>query len=146
MTGPRPALASVILHWAGAYRIGYGRDQWTAMRRDTGRLLTADTLAGLERAIKADYRDRPVPGDFDPSGATAYLSFPDGHGVTAEDRDFILAALFPVPNPAIPNPITITCTRCGQAFVCDATSPAARDQTCPSCDLGLPPDGVIADV
>ncbi|MGA2828129.1 MAG: hypothetical protein ABSF03_18655 [Streptosporangiaceae bacterium] len=46
----------------------------------------------------------------------------------------------PVPNPFIPDPVTIACIGCGQAFVCDATSPAARDQTCNTCALGpLPP-------
>jgi hypothetical protein len=137
----------VIFGWGDAYRIGYARDQWAAWRRDTYRLLTAGTLAGLEQAIEADYQHRPVPRDYDPPGAAAYLSFPDGHGVTAEDANFILAGLFPVPNPAIPDPITIDCIRCCQAFVCDATSPAARDQTCLSCDPGLPPPGSIsADV
>jgi hypothetical protein len=32
-----------------------------ALRRDTRRFLTADTVAGLEVAIEADYRDHPVP-------------------------------------------------------------------------------------
>jgi membrane-associated phospholipid phosphatase len=137
VTGPPVTLAAVIFGWGAAYRIGYARDRWAAWRRDTHRLLTASTLTGLDHAIQDDYRHRPVPRDFDPPGAAAYLSFPDGHGVTAEDTDFILGALlFPVPNPSIPDPIAIICTRCGQAFVCDATSPAARDQRCLSCGLG----------
>jgi hypothetical protein len=144
-TVPPVTLASVIFGWGGAYRIGYARDRWAAWRRDTRRLLVADTLTGLEHAIQDDHRHHPVPRDCDPPGAAAYLSFPDGHGVTAEDANFILTGLFPVPNPAIPDPITITCARCGQAFVCDATSPAARDQTCISCDLGPPPGSVITD-
>jgi hypothetical protein len=130
VTAPPATLAAVIFGWGDAYRIGYARDQWAAWRRDTYRLLTASTLTGLEQAIEADYQHRPVPRDYDPPGAAAYLS---------------LAALFPV-HPAIPDPITIDCTRCGQAFVCDATSPAARDQTCIPCDLGLPPGSVSADV
>ena len=145
MTVPPVTLASVIFDWGDAYRIGYTRDQWAAWRRDNHRLLTADTVAGLEQAIDADYHNHPVPRDYDPPGAAACLSLPDGHGLTAEDANFILAGLFPVPNPAIPDPITITCARCGHAFVCDATSPAARDQTCIWCDLGWPRGGDLPE-
>jgi len=42
----------------------------------------------------------------------------------------------PVPNPCMPNPITITCIRCSRPFVTDAASPAARDQICLSCYFG----------
>jgi hypothetical protein len=45
---------------------------------------------------------------------------------------------FPVPNPLIPDPITITCTGCGQPFVCDASSQAARDGTCGTCAVSGP--------
>jgi hypothetical protein len=38
----------------------------------------------------------------------------------------------PVANPLMPHPVTITCTRCGQAFTCDASSDAARDRTGPA--------------
>jgi hypothetical protein len=51
----------------------------------------------------------------------------------------------PVPNPSIPNPVTITCTRCGQPFICDTTSTAARDQTCGPCATGLAPEDITGD-
>ena len=37
------------------------RDRWVALRRGTRRFVTADTIAGLEESIEADYRDHPVP-------------------------------------------------------------------------------------
>jgi hypothetical protein len=51
----------------------------------------------------------------------------------------------PVPNPSIPDPITVTCTRCEQPFVCDATSLAARDHICGPCAVS-PPGAAIGDV
>jgi hypothetical protein len=42
----------------------------------------------------------------------------------------------PVPNPCIPNPITITCIRCTKPFSTDASSPAAKDRICPDCYFG----------
>ena len=45
----------------------------------------------------------------------------------------------PVADPLMPHPVTITCTRCGQAFTCDASSPAARDRTCGPCAVGPGP-------
>lgn len=70
-------LASLAAEWGDAYLIHYARDRWVALRRDTRRFLTADTLPGLERALKADYRDNPIPADFDVPGLTSYLT-PDG--------------------------------------------------------------------
>ena len=40
-----------------------------------------------------------------------------------------------VPNPLIPNPVTLDCGQCGQAFICDASSQAARDRTCCACAI-----------
>lgn len=48
-----------------------------ALRRDTGRFLIADTIAGLEHAIEDDYRHHPVPREADPPGAADYLSPPE---------------------------------------------------------------------
>jgi hypothetical protein len=42
--------------WGDAYAFGYRDDQWIAARRDGRGVLVADTLAGLEAAIEADYR------------------------------------------------------------------------------------------
>jgi hypothetical protein len=81
VTGPPPSLETLAFHWADAYIICYARDQWIALRRDTRHFLTADTLAGLETAIEADYQDHPVPREFDPPGATDYLSLPDADDV-----------------------------------------------------------------
>lgn len=47
----------------------------------------------------------------------------------------------PVPNPYIPDPITVTCTRCERPFVCDATSLAARDHICGPCAVPAPGGG-----
>ena len=41
----------------------------------------------------------------------------------------------PVPNPLIPDPVIIDCAACGTPFVCDATSRAAREQTCGPCAI-----------
>jgi hypothetical protein len=41
-----------------------------------------------------------------------------------------------VPNPCIPNPITVTCIRCTEPFITDASSPAARDRICLDCYFG----------
>ena len=75
MTGqPAVTLESVAFDWGDAYLLSYTRDRWVALRRDSHRFLTAHTLTGLETAIEADYRDHPVPRDFDPPGAADYLS------------------------------------------------------------------------
>ena len=63
---PPVTLDWLTYHWGDAYLICYARDRWAALRRDTHRFLTADTLAGLTRAIEADYAASPVPRDFDP--------------------------------------------------------------------------------
>ena len=74
MTGqPAVTLESVTFHWGDAYLISYARDRWVALRRDNHRFLTAPTLTGLEAVIQADYRDHPVPRDFDPPGAADYF-------------------------------------------------------------------------
>ncbi len=41
--------------------------------------------------------------------------------------------LIPVPNPSMPDPVTIECIHCGQVFLCDASSQAAGDRTCGPC-------------
>ena len=47
----------------------------------------------------------------------------------------------PVPNPLMPHPLTLTCIQCGQAFHCDVSSQAARDQTCGPCAISPAPSG-----
>lgn len=59
------ALGALRWDWGDAYRIG--RDEargWWAQRRDgPGSDITAETPDGLEAAVTADYRRRPVPRD-----------------------------------------------------------------------------------
>ncbi len=86
---PPVTLASLTYHWGDAYMIHYTRDRWTALRRDTRRFLTADTLDGLETAIRADYRDQPVPRDFDLPGLTSYLN-PDNDGDAPDEGEEVL--------------------------------------------------------
>ncbi len=106
MTGQQPVtLASLAFGWGDAYLFSYARDRWVALRRDRLRFLTAGTLAGLEQAIEDDYRDHPVPRDFDPPGATDYLDLPGDDGMAGEETPFILAAL----RHAFPS-WTITCS------------------------------------
>ena len=99
MTGPQPTpppvtLASIQWDWGSAYTIGYGGDQWLAARRDSAGAITADTLTGLETAIQADYRHRPVSRDFDPppGGTGAEDEDEDGHA-PGTDESFLLTAL-----------------------------------------------------
>jgi hypothetical protein len=92
MTRAPVTLASLAFGWGDAYLFSYARDRWVALRRDSPRFLTAGTLPGLEKAIEADYRDHPVPRDYDPPGATGYLSLP-GDSVPDEETRFLLAAL-----------------------------------------------------
>ena len=47
--------------------------------------------------------------------------------------------LIPVPSPSMPDPVTIECIECGQAFVCDACSQAAGDRACGPCTIGSGP-------
>ena len=49
--------------------------------------LTAETLAGLEQAIMADYRDNPVSRDYDPLRAADGLD-PDDEENDEDDEDF----------------------------------------------------------
>ena len=68
MMGQPSELEALMFEWGDAYLFSHIRDRWVALRRDTGRFLVADTLAGLEHAIQADYRDDPVSRDCDPPG------------------------------------------------------------------------------
>lgn len=86
---PPPTLEFLTFHWGDAYKIGYGGDQWLAARRDHHAILVADTLAGLETAVTTDYRQRPVPRDFDPSTDAEHG---DGH-CPGDGAGFLLAAL-----------------------------------------------------
>ena len=62
MTGePGVTLESLDWEWGDAYIISYARDQWAALRRDTRRFLTAETLDELAAKIEADYAAHPVP-------------------------------------------------------------------------------------
>ena len=73
MTGePGVTLESLDFEWGDAYLICYARDQWAALRRDTHRFLTAQTLDELAARIDADYAASPVPRGFDPPGTADY--------------------------------------------------------------------------
>ena len=67
MNIPPTTLDDLTWGWGDAYLFSYARDRWIALRRDTRYFLTAETLAGLEQAIMADYRDNPVSRDYDPA-------------------------------------------------------------------------------
>jgi hypothetical protein len=90
-------LESLEFRWGDIYLVCYARDKWVALRRDHLRFLTADTLAGLERAIESDHRDHPLPRDFGPAGAADYLSVPDDdlpdEDLPDDASRFVLAAL-----------------------------------------------------
>jgi len=90
---PAVTLESVAFHWGDAYLLSYTRDRWVALRRDSHRFVTAGTLAGLEKAIEADYRDDPVPRAFDPPGAAGYLNLPDVDHAPDEETLIILREL-----------------------------------------------------
>ena len=84
MTGPPPVtLQWLAFNWGDAYIICYARDHWAALRRDTRRFLTAETLDELAARIDADYAASPVPRGCDPPGTADYLDAP-GEG---EDQD-----------------------------------------------------------
>ena len=86
MTGDPPVtLESLDFEWGDAYLIHYARDQWAALRRDTRRFLTAQTLDELAATIEADYAASPVPRNFDPPDTADYLDAPDED--EAEDMD-----------------------------------------------------------
>lgn len=90
-TPPPVTLASLAWEWGDAYALGYRDDQWIAARRDGRGVLAAGTLTGLEAAIEADYRNRPVPRKFDPPSPAGHDSSPDEE--RAEDESFFLAAM-----------------------------------------------------
>ena len=148
---PAVTLESVAFHWGDAYLLSYARDRWVALRRDRHRFLTAHTLTELETAIEADYRDHPVPRDFDPPGAGDYLNparddptpdagTPAGRQPPPAPAPGSPAHGAPVPTWFMPGPIQITCRHCGHTAVCDASSQAARDQTCGPCAYPFPDD------
>jgi hypothetical protein len=83
-------LGSLAWRWGDAYHFGYGDDQWVAARRDGLGVLAAGTLAGLEAAIEADYRNRPVPRDFDPPSPG---DDSNRNERLAEEESFLLAAM-----------------------------------------------------
>jgi hypothetical protein len=57
------SLESLRWHWGSAYRIAYRRGQWTAERRDDGRVLEAGGPEQLLAMIREDYAKDPVPRD-----------------------------------------------------------------------------------
>ena len=86
MTGdPGVTLESLDWEWGDAYIISYARDQWAALRRDTHRFLTAQTLDKLATTIDADYAAHPVPREFGPPGTADYLDTPDENEDEVED-------------------------------------------------------------
>ena len=86
MTGePGVTLESLDFDWGDAYIICYARDQWAALRRDTRRFLTAQTLDELATRIDTDYAAHPVPREFGPPGTADYLSAPDEDDDLDED-------------------------------------------------------------
>ncbi len=154
---PAVTLETVTFHWGDAYLIRCTRDRRVALRRDRQRFVTAGTLAGLETAIEADYRDNPVPRDFDPPGAADYLSparddpAPDARTPAGRQPPPAPAPGSPanaagVPTWFMPHPIQITCQHCGHTLTCDASSQAARDKTCGPCAYPFPdhPSGPAA--
>lgn len=80
MTRREWTLAALAHEWGDAYLLSYCRDRWVALRRDKRYFLVADTLDELEAAVRADYRERPVPRTFDPPNAGDYLDEADGVG------------------------------------------------------------------
>jgi hypothetical protein len=76
MTIPPATLESLAFDWGDAYLISSVRDRWAALRRDAHYFLVADTLPRLETLIIADYRDNPVPREYDPPDAGDYLECP----------------------------------------------------------------------
>jgi hypothetical protein len=74
VTTPAVTLAFLAYHWGDAYVFSVVKDRWVALRRDARYFLTAETLAGLETVIEADYGCNPVPRDYDPPGAAGYLN------------------------------------------------------------------------
>ena len=86
MTGePGVTLESLDFEWGDAYIISYARDQWAALRRDTRRFLTAQTLDELAARIDTDYAAHPVPRGVDPPGTADYLDAPGEHDDLDED-------------------------------------------------------------
>jgi hypothetical protein len=57
----------LVRHWGSAYKIS--GDCRTAVRRDNGQSVTAETPVGLRDAIRADYQAREVPRDSTRRGA-----------------------------------------------------------------------------
>ena len=49
------ALERVARHWKTVYDIGHANGQFHAFRLIGGPLITADTLAGIDSAVRADY-------------------------------------------------------------------------------------------
>jgi hypothetical protein len=74
---PGVTLEWLAFNWGDAYLIHHARDQWAALRRDTRRFLTAQTLDELAASIETDYAASPVPRDRDPPGTADYLDAPD---------------------------------------------------------------------
>jgi len=48
-------LERIARHWETVYDIGYVDGQYRAFRLIGGPLITADTLAGIDSAVRADY-------------------------------------------------------------------------------------------
>lgn len=76
MSIPPATLESLAFDWGDAYLVSSVRDRWAALRRDAHYFLVADTLPGLETLIIVDYRDNPVPREYDPPDAGDYLDCP----------------------------------------------------------------------
>ena len=88
MTGdPGVTLESLDFEWGDAYLICYARDQWAALRRDTRRFLTAQTLDELAARIDTDYAAHPVPRGCDPPGTADYLNAPDEDEAAGQDGE-----------------------------------------------------------
>ena len=88
MTGdPGVTLESLDFEWGDAYLICYARDQWAALRRDTRRFLTAQTLDELAARIDADYAAHPVPRGCNPHGTADCLNAPDEDEAAGQDGE-----------------------------------------------------------
>jgi hypothetical protein len=63
---PQDALGRLQWSWGSAYGIAGAWSNWVARRRDTGRVLHAESADGLRALILRDYQDQPVPREVAP--------------------------------------------------------------------------------
>lgn len=54
-------LTALRWHWGTAYDFAWNGEKYTATRRDTGRVLTSQTVPWLWDLVRADYLASPIP-------------------------------------------------------------------------------------